>query len=477
MSFFLLQPNRKEKYPAEWGLSRTNYIYRNHPNSYGLRKNEVHRIYYENPIPSIPEITTKERELIRKVFQSCKEKKLQKIKWERATTDGLSESEKSLLFDKLMQTGLIEQLKEYNSSNSKTREYIVLTENGITVLKSALGVIENDKQIELSKTMMQEIINQTLETETPQLNRLVDLLKNQLNQIENDDPYWGKQNGEKIKPQTVQKTMPLYYIITKTLCTWVRYYRKIMTKRELSCLSFSGDSMIRGMDASKVLDSIYDSLEQIIAPATLGFEDIEAFGLIKTLELVQMSGSAEICFPQNESIRINGPLSVINSFEHQRIISVMPASKTVLLIENLAVFLQLVNDRYAETHNAFIVFIHGKSSKFLQKVIHSIGNNEVGTHSDIELYAWVDYDLGGIQIFSILESLLSNRRLKAVIPRLNLDAPYREVNENEKAEIQELAMAGSDERQKLGNFILEKGMIEQEYFIRDYKDLLNSMNS
>jgi hypothetical protein len=87
-----------------------------------------------------------------------------------------------------------------------------------------------------------------------------------------------------------------------------------MTKRELSCLSFSGDSMIRDADPSKVLDSIYESLEQIIVPTAVGFEDLEAFGLIKTLELVQLSGSAELRFSHGQSIRISGPLSVINSF-------------------------------------------------------------------------------------------------------------------------------------------------------------------
>jgi DNA-binding PadR family transcriptional regulator len=308
---------KKFTHPNGVYLEEITYIVdqcRNHPYSYGTRKNEVHRIYYENPMPAIPEMAPKELDLISKVFQSCKEKKILKTKWERETTDGLSESEKALLFDKLMQAGLIELLEEYNSTNSKKRDYIIITEKGLNALKSELGVIENDQQIELSKAMIRDTITFPADPQTPQLRRLIELLRNQLKQIEEAEPYWEKQNGEKIKPQTVQKAMPLYYIITKTLCTWVRYYRVRMTKRELSCLSFSGDSMIRDADPSKVLDSIYESLEQIIVPTAVGFEDLEAFGLIKTLELVQLSGSAELRFSHGQSIRISGPLSVINSF-------------------------------------------------------------------------------------------------------------------------------------------------------------------
>lgn len=90
-------------------------------------------------------------------------------------------------------------------------------------------------------------------------------------------------------------------------------------------------------------------------------------------------------------------------------------------------------------------------------------------------YAWVDYDLGGVQIFALLDSLLPNRYLKAVIPSLPLDVLFRAVDLHEKREIEKLADSGSAERGKLGRFILERGKIEQEYFIREYKVLLMCM--
>ena len=118
------------------------------------------------------------------------------------------------------------------------------------------------------------------------------------------------------------------------------------TKRELSCVSFSDDQLIRDSDPSKVLDLYYDSLEAIIQPQLLGFIDLDDFGLIKTLETINISGSIEIT-KNNQSFRLSNPLILLNNYEYQNIQSITTESNKILFIENLTVFTQMVFDKFA----------------------------------------------------------------------------------------------------------------------------------
>ncbi len=441
---------------------------KNHPQSHFNRRNEVHRLFML-PLANLPEILTEsEQNIFKAAFKNCQDRKISKINWDVAVTTHLaSENAQHVFLDKFLQSGVVEIIEEYYSTKSGRKVYVFLTDLGYEFLKKKLEIIESAEQIIGSRSLIEAILSQNIPQQNLQLKRLVELVKDQLDKIKSSDPCWEKESGEQIKPKSVQSNPAIFYIITKTICTWIRCYRERMTKRELSCLSFMEDPIINEKDPSKVLDKYYDSLEAIIKPKSLGFLDLDDFGLTKTLETLEMSGSISIT-KNNETISLSSPLILLDSFQFQNIKSITTECRSILCVENLAVFTQLVYDKYAFEENLLIIFIHGKSSRYLQKILKIISMDE----KKYDWWAWLDYDLGGVEIFQLIENTILPKVVNVIIPNASEMKAYRQISETERSRIIRVIGTGSKSIQQFGNHILTYGKVEQEYFIKDYKNIL-----
>ncbi|OLS14843.1 MAG: hypothetical protein RBG13Loki_1525 [Promethearchaeota archaeon CR_4] len=443
---------------------------KNHPQSHVNRRNEVHRVFMFPAVELPAELNSEEEVVFRLVFNNCQTKKIPKSAWSEAVGSQFSlESAQRAFLDKFLQSAVVELVEEYYSTKTGKKEYVLLTDQGYDFLKRHLDVIERNEQITHSRQLIEETLKTTPQLLNPQLNRLTYLIKTQLEKIASVNPCWEKDTGEKVKPESVQTKPPTYYIITKALCTWIKMYRERMTKRELSCLSFVDDPLVKDNDPSKVLNKYYDGLEAIIQPRSLGYRDLDDFGLTKTLETVQLSGSITIA-KGDHILDLKGPLILLDSYEYQNIKSITSKCHHILCVENLAVFTQLVYDKFAMTENILIIFIHGKSSRYLQKILQILANNE----QKCDWWAWLDYDLGGVEIFQFVEGIIAPHVVNPILPGLSETNSYRPISPKNRARIQKIIEKGTASIQQLGKHVLSKGKIEQEYFIKDYKVILKS---
>ena len=114
-----------------------------------------------------------------------------------------------------------------------------------------------------------------------------------------------------------------------------------------------------------------------------------------------------------------------------------------------------------------IIFIHGKSSRFIQKILKILSNSE----QKHEWWAWLDNDLGGIEIFQFIEKLIAPYLISPIIPFQSETIPYRVVSRKNRQEISKRLENGSMAIQKFGTQILNQGKIEQEIF---HKRLYNN---
>ncbi len=461
-------PGKQDQYSLE--ISYDVDECKNHPKSHINRRNEIHRIFMIPLAELPPNLTEDEQAIFKAAFKNCQVQKISKSNWINAISAHLSlESVQRVFFDKFLHSGVVEQIEEYYSTKSGKRESVLLTDRGYNFLKEHLDVIERNEQIMLSQQLIEETLKIIIQNPSPQLNHLIDLIRDQREKLTSKNPFWQKDSGESIKPECVQTKTPVYYIIVKALCVWIRMFRERMTKRELSCVCFVEDPLIKVKDPSKVLDTLYDSLEAIIQPQLLGFRDLDDFGLTKTLETMQMSGSISI-IKNNQTFPIQGSVILLNSYEFQNIKSITSDCHNVLCVENLAVFTQMVYDKFALEEDLLILFIAGKSSRYLQKILEIIAND----NKKHTWWAWLDYDLGGVEIFQFLEEELAPNLVNPIIPFLSKPVTYREISTKNREKIKKIIDGGSSSIRQFGNHILSNGKIEQEYFIKDYKAILKA---
>ncbi len=144
-----------------------------------------------------PNLTEDEQAIFKAAFKNCQVQKISKSNWINAISAHLSlESVQRVFFDKFLHSGVVEQIEEYYSTKSGKRESVLLTDRGYNFLKEHLDVIERNEQIMLSQQLIEETLKIIIQNPSPQLNHLIDLIRDQREKLTSKNPFWQKDSGE-----------------------------------------------------------------------------------------------------------------------------------------------------------------------------------------------------------------------------------------------------------------------------------------
>ena len=396
-----------------------------------------------------------------KINEKIWNKKL-KVKYQDIKFDEITNS--------FIQKGLILKKTLVVQKSNKEKNYIFLTDLGKKKIKNLIGFLSVEEQISMGK----DFILQTLDKKNAKLHDenkriLYNLLEDQLKRLELNDPMWNTLEKSSIIPRNSAVNPPKYLIILYGLCTWYQIYRDNLTLREVSARTFQNSPIMINEDPSKVLDKYSKDINSIIQK--FSGKICDDLGLILALDSFTFSGELILHMQNGNSIKIGGPSVSFSNLSYTKIKKINFSSNLVLLIENYAVFAQLVLDNWVNTNNALLIFIKGMgiSGHFRKKILMDIIRNKPKAN----YFLWVDYDLGGCNIYrEIINNLeVDNFKIIKIPPELSI--PYRPVPESQLESIKEFRHSKNSELQNLATFILDNGRVEQEYLLEWHNEILN----
>ena len=288
--------------------------------------------------------------------------------------------------------------------------------------------------------------------------------------LDQENPTFYCDDKTKIFPQLSASLNPYFLKVIKAYITWCEIYREGMTLRELSSRAFTIFPLKLNVDASKVISigPIKEKFRDFVR-YNLKF-DIEEAGLFSNYESADFSGFIQLEYINSDSKMIESPIFMIPNLILHKINKIILPSKKLLLVENLSVLSQIALDDYALKNKLTVLYIGGKPSKYLQKIIENI----LKSNQEFDCYLWVDYDLGGIQILNIIKSIFKKNKLKIILPPTDFKIPKKVISNDAKDRLSDFkTFKSNEESMKLTEWIVKNGSFEQEYLLEWYKEILN----
>ena len=368
-----------------------------------------------------------------------------------------------------IQKGLILKRIDVIQTSNTEKIYYSLTNDGKQELKELTGFLNVEEQIALGI----EKINNTLDIfnkDDLEANKKIifSLLNVQLELLKEGNPEWIKNDGTSIKPQNSAINPPKFLIILYGLCTWLQIYRDNLTLREVSARGFQESELSFNEDPSKVLDKYSNDINSIIK--NFSSKNCEDIGLILALDSFTFSGELILKMQNGKSIKIAGLSVSFSNLSFSNINSIELNADIVLLIENFAVFAQLVLDKWATENNALLIFIKGMgiSGHFRKSILKKIIRN----NPEIKYFVWLDYDLGGCNIFREIYTRLGFENIKIIRIPSKFHIPYREIPLGQIDSLQAFIKSENSELSNFAQFILMNGRVEQEFLLEWYNEIL-----
>lgn len=372
---------------------------------------------------------------------------------------------------KFFQNNVIEEVRIPSYTSKTDKLYYQLTKPGKEFIKRELNVLLPKEQIEYLKKEVERVLAIDLNPSNNYHMKLYIFLANIKEILNQDNPSFYCDSTSKIYPQLTATLNPYFLKIINGFIIWCEIYREGMTLRELSSRTFTIFPLKLNEDASKVLSTglIKEKFRDFVR-FNLKF-DIEDAGLFLNYESADFSGIIKLEYINDELKLIESPIFMIPNLFLHKISKIILPSKKLLLVENLSVLSQIALDDYALKNKLTVLYIGGKPSKFLQKIIEIL---EECNHN-FSCYLWVDYDLGGLQILKIIKSIMKNRALRIILPPIDYKLPKIEFPGNLKEKIIKFRFLNSNEESiKLTEWIMKNGSFEQEYFLGDYLEFLDN---
>ena len=407
---------------------------------------------------------------MKSVFTSLWNDKINEKIWNKKLKAKYQDIKFDEITNSFIQKGLILKKTLIVQKSNKEKNYILLTDLGKKKIKNLIGFLSVEEQILMGK----DFILQTLDKKNVKLydeNKriLYNLLGEQLKRLELNNPMWNTLEKSSIIPRNSAIIPPKYLIILYGLCTWYQIYRDNLTLREVSARTFQNSPIMINEDPSKVLDKYSKDINSIIQK--FSGKICDDLGLILALDSFTFSGELILQMQNGNSIKIGGPSVSFSNLSYTNIKKINFSGNLVLLIENYAVFAQLVLDNWVNTNNALLIFIKGMgiSGHFRKKILMDIIRNK----PKAKYFLWVDYDLGGCNIYrEIINNLeVDNFKIIKMLPELSI--PYRPVPESQLESIKEFCNSKNSELRNLATFILDNGRVEQEYLLEWHNEILN----
>lgn len=443
------------------------FICKNHGSQWGLKKNEK---IIEACTSFSKDLILEENilDFFSSLFAQMWRGKVNIKKWNDKVLKTFKNDTPEKFTNSIIQKGIISKETLFAKENLKRREFIQLTQFGKDNLKKTLGFISAEEQISLVK----EKINSTNTSLTSQLNPnqkiILNLLLKQIKKINDNTPGWELNDGSLIVPRNSAKTPPKYLLIAFGICTWLKIYRDNLTLREISARAFQDAQLHLKDDPSKILDKYSQDIDSIIYKFSK--KNCVNLGLILTLDSFTFSGEIILNMQDGEKIKISGSSVSFSNLSYGKINTIELTVKRVLFIENFAVFAQLVLDNWNSLNDTLLIFIKGMgvSGHFRKSILKKI----INANPKVNYYIWVDYDLGGCNIYrEVIKNLeVENIKIIQLLPKMSI--PFRKIPVNQINPLKSYTESSNNQLRAFARFILENGKVEQEYLLEWYDEIL-----
>jgi hypothetical protein len=438
---------------AQWGRSRSQ------------------KIILKSKYPLNPDkgngLTIEEVKIYRKIFNELRNGSISELNLiNKIKTTQISYD---YFIKKMLQENILEKVTIPSFSSHKDNIYFLFSPLAENFLKNQLGILypEDQQKIileEISKLFSKEII-----IINSYHQKLVEFLKgiskNLINWQEFSIPC---SDNTLLKFQiNINKESLLLYILL-SLITWTKIFRTSLTLREVSCRVFTEKKLKIQTDPSKMLGkrNIKEKLKDVIQENLIF--TMEEAGLFSEYETVDISGKITAFKEDGKEINFEGSSIILSNLVVHKFCKLKIPSKKLLLVENLAVLAQIALDNWAMENQCTVIYIKGKSTKFLQKVLNLINLSNF----DLVIYSWLDYDLGGCQILKIIASIFPEKQIKTILIPNSLNIPYDTFNQKHENQLQQIAAKGSPIICDYAKWILNHGKIEQEFLLSQYSHIL-----
>ena len=440
----------------------------NHKATWGRRRKEEKIIKCITPVN---EYESKEIDLefFKSVFASLWNDKINEKLWNKKLKAKYQDMNFDDLTNSFIQKGLILKKILVIQKSNKEKSYILLTDLGRKKIKDRIGFLSVEEQISMAKVkLLLTLKKENIKDYDDNKSILYNLLEDQLKRLESKNPGWKRLKKSFFIPRISAVNPPKYLIILYGLCTWFEIYRDNLTLREVSARAFQNSPILINEDPSKVLDKYSNDINSIIQK--FSGKICDELGLILALDSFTFSGDLTLHMQDDNFIKIGGPSVSFSNLSYAKIEKINLNANLVIFIENYAVFAQMVLDNWAIKKKILLIYIKGMgiSGHFRKKILMNILRNNPKVH----YFIWVDYDLGGCNIYrEIINNLeVDDVTIIKIPPELSI--PYRTVPESQLKSIKEFCSSKNSELKNLATFILNNGRVEQEYLLEWYKEIL-----
>ncbi len=398
--------------------------------------------------------------------------------------DKIKKPNPTAVVEELIQRGILTQITK-TQSNNREKSYLEIPLGERDKLSGFLGFLSKDLQITLSRDIITTALSNSAQTTMRAENKeknssakaiLFRILRDQLSLIDNGQPGWNVGNGKSINPTNSSNASPVYLIISAGLVTWLQYWRPIMTMREISAKAFQNFPVdLEGFnkkfeDPSKILEQYSGQLSKIFEAVEI--PSLSSLGLIEKPQFFHCSGELEVVHENGQRETHKRPVITLSNLEYDNIsrLLVPTATQTLLLVENLAVFAHLVHESWALDNDALLVYMGGKGLQITKDFPRLVCES----NPNVEIWIWVDHDLGGCQIFEMYASFIDPSRCRLIRILPDEGIPCRPNPPTSIPLLEKYARSKWEELASFARHILDSGKIEQEYFLDRFPEIFQA---
>ena len=465
---------REFKLQEDLGVTKKIIVYealicKNHGSQWGIKRNEK-IVETCISIPNKVNLNEIAITFFRSIFSSLWKGKINIQSWNKKVLSRFHTTTPDKITNSFLQKGLIVKETIPLRTTLKKKHFIQLTPFGREQIKNIIGFVSSEDQVVLAKEKIHRTLNILGNAIlNPSQKILRELLNAQLQKIEKDIPGWQLEDDSLIIPRNSAKNPPKYLFITYGLCTWLKIYRDNLTLRGISARAFQETKFSLDCEPSKVLGNYSRDLNSILKK--FSGKDCVDLGLILALDSFTFSGELILRMQDGRNIVINGLSISFSNLSYGNIKSIKLTVKKVLFIENFAVFAQMVLDNWGVTNNTLLIFIKGMgiSGHFKKTILNKIFTN----NPDIKYFVWLDYDLGGCNIYREIVNNLAADNVKIIKIPSKLSVAFRNIPDNQVDSIKAFCNSKNFELKNFATFILNNGRVEQEYLLEWYNEILN----
>ncbi len=433
--------------------------------SWGSRKNyrEIHEII--NLTENYRFLTWENEFFYNNFFTLSEILPLDKLLKKIAKTSNETISYPQDIVDRFFHAGFLKRIKRRVNSTQKFHEKLQFTKNAKEFFKQKYNFMDREEQ----KTFVQQIISDTLE-KTPLKDHVIhsylfDILSRHLEMLKENSPKWFIGESQFIYPNIHDKQHPKYVYIALLLVTWYEHFRKIITYRDLSSRAFTIYTFHRGTDPSKFFkqQKLHLVLEKWVQ-FNLKKDSLFEAGLVENLKFFHFTGAVHITWKSLKTEKYDSSRQInLSNLEFWKINNIHINNSKLLLVENLAVYTQLILDEFPARFNLTVGYLGGQPSNFIQRILSQINKD----NATVKIILWVDWDYGGVQIARVIEKIFSTR-LKYVRLPSNMDLPYQKLSDAHRKQLEKLKEHFTSNLTFFVNDLLSNGTIEQEFVLKDY---------